>query len=194
LAPTAAVTPGDLFSRILTALEHAGIAYMLTGSFASSYHGAPRATQDIDLVISPSPEQVQALVALLPRDEYYVDAGAALEAVQTEGQFNVIDLRTGWKVDLIIRKSRPFSHEEFNRRRMGKLAGQTMAIATAEDVIIAKLEWSKIGGSMRQIEDAARILHTRANDLDQRYVERWVRALGLDEQWQEVQRRAATAD
>jgi hypothetical protein len=188
------VTPSDIFSRVLAALGQAGIPYMLTGSFASSYHGALRATQDIDLVIAPTAEQVQALVRLLPRDEYYVDEGAALEAFRIEGQFNVVDLRSGWKVDLIIRKSRPFSHEEFDRRRRGNLAGQTMAIATAEDVIIAKLEWSKLGGSARQIDDAARVLARRTNDLDRGYVERWVRELELDEQWREVQRRAATAD
>lgn len=27
---------------------------MLAGSFASSHHGAPRTTQDIDIVVSPS--------------------------------------------------------------------------------------------------------------------------------------------
>ena len=31
--------------------------------------------------------------------------------------FNVIDLATGWKVDLIIRNSRAFSQEEFTRRQ-----------------------------------------------------------------------------
>jgi predicted nucleotidyltransferase len=41
------VTTGDLFGRVLGALEQAGIPCMLTGSFASSYHGAPRATQDM---------------------------------------------------------------------------------------------------------------------------------------------------
>ncbi len=188
------MSPADVFSRVLDALGQVGIPYMLTGSFASSYHGAPRATQDIDLVIAPSPDQVQAFVALLPRDEYYVDAGAAQEAIRSEGQFNVIDLRTGWKVDLIIRKSRPFSREEFARRGWGDVVGQSMMIATVEDVVIAKMEWSKVGGSMRQIEDAARILRTRKSDLDRPYVERWVRELGLDDQWREVQRGAEIAD
>jgi hypothetical protein len=39
------VTAAEVFRRILGAVESAGIPYMLTGSFASSYHGAPRATQ-----------------------------------------------------------------------------------------------------------------------------------------------------
>ena len=61
-------------------LETTGIPYMLTGSFASSYHGLPRATQDIDFVISPTPDQIRALVRILPQDEYYIDENAALDA------------------------------------------------------------------------------------------------------------------
>ncbi len=57
---------------------------MLTGSFASSYHGAPRATQDIDIVIAPSPDQLRALVRFLPETEYYVDLDAALDGLARE--------------------------------------------------------------------------------------------------------------
>lgn len=159
---------------------------MLTGSFASSYHGAPRATQDIDVVISATPQQLRRLVALFPREDYYVDEDAALEAHRTQGQFNIIDLSTGWKVDLIIQKSRPFSREEFQRRSVGEIGGIQLAIATAEDVLIAKLEWAKLGESHRQIEDAATILRIRSSDLDQQYVVNWVRQLGLDEQWRQA--------
>ena len=44
---------------MIAALDAAGIPHMLTGSFASGYHGAPRASQDIDLVIAPSEAQIQ---------------------------------------------------------------------------------------------------------------------------------------
>lgn len=177
------MTTRDLFSRVLGALQTAGIPVMLTGSFASSYHGAPRATQDVDLVIAPTAEQLRALLALLPRDEFYADEGAALEALRLEGQFNLIDLRSGWKVDLIIRKSRPFSREEFDRRRVVQFEGSEVPIATPEDVLIAKMEWARMSESARQIEDAARMLRVRAAQLDQAYVERWVRELDLEEQW-----------
>jgi hypothetical protein len=38
---------------------------MLTGSFASAYHGAPRATQDINLVVAPTAEQLRVLIHAL---------------------------------------------------------------------------------------------------------------------------------
>lgn len=164
---------------------------MLTGSFASSYHGAPRATQDVDLVIAPTGEQLRTFVALLPRDQFYVDEGAAREALRLEGLFNLIDLRTGWKVDLIIRKSRQFSREEFDRRRVVEIEGASVPVASPEDVLIAKMEWARMGQSARQIEDAAKMLSVRAQQLDRTYIEHWVRELGLAEQWDAVQRAAS---
>jgi hypothetical protein len=184
----------DILRRVLGVLEHIGIPYMLTGSFASSFHGKPRATQDIDVVISATPDQLRSLVQLLPREEYYVDEGAALEAQRLQGQFNLLDLSTGWKVDFIIRKARPFSREEFDRRSMVEYEGIPLTMATPEDVLLAKLEWAKLGASERQIEDAAGILRIRQSVLDRDYLERWVRQLGLEEQWNAARRLAGLAD
>jgi hypothetical protein len=63
------------------------------------------------------------------------------------------------------------------------LDGVPVTIATAEDIIISKLEWSKLGGSDRQIRDAAGIPQVRGDGIDRAYIERWIQALGLDEQW-----------
>jgi hypothetical protein len=67
----------DVFGRIVRALDDAGIPYMLTGSFAASYHGHPRATQDIDIVVAPTPDQLVRLRALLPESDYHLDLSAA---------------------------------------------------------------------------------------------------------------------
>jgi predicted nucleotidyltransferase len=85
--------------RITSALDGAGITYMLTGSFASAHHGAPRSTQDIDIVIAADPVQLQTFVRSLSNVEYYSDLDAALEAHERQSLFNVIDLATGWKID-----------------------------------------------------------------------------------------------
>ena len=181
------MTPAELFRTVIAILEDAGIPHMLTGSFASAYHGAPRATQDIDLVIEANTDQVEALVRLLPPSDWYVDKDAALEAVRTEGQFNIIDRQWGWKIDLIVRKSRPFSEAEFRRRQTAELEGARIDVVTAEDLIVAKLEWAKAGGSRRQVEDVASILRMRSGELDLAMVEGWVRAFGLEHEWLEAQ-------
>lgn len=108
----------DVFRRITTALDQAGIAYMVTGSFASAHYGSPRSTQDIDLVIESTADRLAKFVGALPGNEYYVELDAALRAQQKESIFNVIDLATGWKIDFIVRKSRAFSREEFRRQQI----------------------------------------------------------------------------
>jgi hypothetical protein len=177
------MTGTEVLRRITTALEQAGIQYMLSGSFASSYYGSPRTTQDLDIIISATPTQLRAFIGGLPKHWYYADLDAALEAHKRESMFNLIDILTGWKIDLIIRKSRPFSQEEFGRRQMVNLQGPDVFVASAEDMIISKLEWAKLGKSQRHIEDVAAMLRVRWSSMNQPYVERWIRDLGLDPEW-----------
>ncbi len=180
----------EVLRRITATLENSGIAYMLTGSFASAHYGVPRSTQDIDLVIEATAAQLRTFVQSLPGDEYYSDLDAALEAQRKESLFNVIDLATGWKIDLIFRKSRGFSQEEFSRRRVVNLQGLRLFVASAEDIIVAKLEWAKLAKSDRQIEDVSAILRLRWEALDRPYLDRWIAELQLKEHWG-VARRAA---
>lgn len=166
---------------------------MLSGSFASAYYGAPRSTQDIDLVIEATPARLRALVQGLPSDEYYADLDAALEAYKRQSIFNVIDLATGWKIDLIIRKSRAFSQEEF-RRQLVNLQDLPLFVASAEDVVVAKLEWSKLAQSKRHIEDVAGILRMRWESLDRSYLEKWTLELGLETEWNDARRAAGISE
>lgn len=188
------MNPDDVFPRVVGALEGAGIPYMLTGSFASAFYGEMRSTQDIDIIIAPNAEQLRTLVRLLPNDQYYIDANTALDALRHRSQFNIIDLATGWKVDFIVRQDRPFSREEFGRRRNVAFAGMQLTIASAEDVVLAKLEWAQMGESLRQIDDVAGILRLRGADLDFEYIERWVTNLGLQTQWAAARKAAGGTD
>lgn len=173
----------DLLARVTSLLDVAGIPYMLTGSFASTLFGAPRTTQDIDIVIEPTLGTLERLLHSLPDSEYYVSREAAREAYGAEGMFNLVDFATGWKVDLIIRKRRSFSQEEFRRRRPVEMLGMRLFVASAEDVIVAKLEWAKLGESERQLRDVAGILRGQGDALDVGYVERWVTDMQLGPEW-----------
>ena len=192
VASPAAMSPAELFRRITSALDKAGIAYMLTGSFASTYYGAPRSTQDIDVVIEATEGQLRTFVRALPSNEYYADLDAALEAYERQSMFNLIDLSTGWKIDLIIRKSRAFSREEFGRRRQIQLQGVSLFVTSIEDIVIAKLEWSKLAQSHRQIEDIEGILKMQSESMERLYLEKWILELGLEKEWQDAQRAAET--
>jgi len=180
------VTLAELLEEIGRRLAQAGIPYMVTGSLASSFHGEPRATRDIDVVVDPSARALEGFIADLPNDAFYVDLDAARGAFAERTQFNVIETASGWKVDLIIRKNRPFSVEEFARRQPAEVLGFPTFVASAEDMVIAKLEWAMAGESDRQLRDIAAILAVRGDGLDYPYVERWVKALGLEDFWSKV--------
>lgn len=177
----------DALLRVLAqSLSASGTPYMITGSVAAAYHGAARATMDVDAVIDPTPAQLTALVRALEHAGLNVSAEAAHEALTNRSMFSVIDAETGWKADLIVRKRRPFSDEEFARQLPTELLGQRVAVATLEDVTLSKLEWATMGGSARQLEDVRRLLAIGGDAVDLAYIARWIEPLGVRSAWRSV--------
>lgn len=173
----------DLLELVTSKLRESDIPYMLTGSLAGSFHGAPRATQDIDLVIEAPLQDLLELAASLRDAGLYVSDGAIREAHQASGMFNAIDASTGWKIDFIIRKDRSFSEAEFRARQEIELWGMQTSIASAEDMVVAKLERGELGDSERQLRDVAEILRVQGETLDRDRIQRWVEELGLESAW-----------
>lgn len=176
-----------LLGLVVGALDATGVPYMITGSIASSVHGAPRATRDLDIVIDPDAGSLEALVRGLQSAGLYVDIEAATAALRDRAQFNAIDGTSGWKIDLVVRKDRPFSKVEFERRRRIDLHGTVAWVASPEDMILVKLEWAAATDSDRQLGDVAAMVDVGRGSLDVEYLERWVAELGLDESWRRVQ-------
>jgi len=156
---------------------------MLVGSFASNVYGAGRATQDVDFLVAASADKIEAFLKLLSPNDYYFDSQDAIQAVRHSSMFNLIDKNTGFKIDIIFQKPTPFNQEEFRRRTQANVEGVRLFVATAEDVVLSKLEWAKLGESSRQIEDVAGILKARASSLDRVYVEKWVKEMKLSSEW-----------
>jgi hypothetical protein len=99
-------------------------------------------------------------------------------------QFNAIGPDAS-KVDFIVRRDRPFSVEEFGRRERADLLGTPGFVTTAEDLVLAKLEWASVSGSERQLRDVAGILAI-ADALDTAYIDRWAGTLGVADAWRAV--------
>ncbi len=179
----------DFLKRMAQLLETAGIPFMLAGSHGSSYHGQPRATNDVDLVIDPTAEQLERFLALLG-DQYYADPQTAREALRRRSLFNVVDFDEGWKADLILRKDRPFSVEELKRRQLGTYHGYSVPIASPEDVILTKLEWNNLTPSDRQVKDALNVAVVQGAKLDLAHLRKWAPSLGVADQLEELLREA----
>jgi hypothetical protein len=174
----------SFLTLVVDVLNRADIPYMLAGSLASSIHGVPRATNDVDLVIDPSTSALDSFVRYLNELDVYIDADLARTELIRRGQFNIIDPQATWKADLIYRKDRAFSRTEFARRVRAAPLGVELYIATAEDTLLAKLEWARLGQSERQILDVVGIIEVSDADLDVAYIESWLDELLVRELWE----------
>jgi nicotinamide riboside kinase len=172
----------ELLAKIVEALDAAGIKHMVTGSFASTFHGEPRMTRDIDIVIDPDTTTIAVFVEQFDTNTFYIDD--AIAATARRDMFNVIDVTTGWKVDLIICKDRAFSKEEFQRRVPTTIGGVATYVASAEDTILSKLEWSARSGSERQRRDVVSVIQVQRSTLDFDYLEYWANELDIADQLQ----------
>ncbi len=171
--------------QIIERLEQAGIPYMITGSLSSGVYGEARSTNDIDIIIAPTPAQLDAFVASAD-PKWYVSAEMARDALSDRGMFNVIDPFSGWKTDLIIRKDSPFNVQAFDRRVQVDFMDRKVYMVTPEDAILTKLEWARKTKSERQLRDVAGILRVSGDRLDRDYLARWARELGVSDLLQKV--------
>jgi hypothetical protein len=184
------MSQAEFLLQIAQWLGALGVPFMVTGSHSSGYHGHARPTQDIDIVIDPTADQLEQFLALVG-DRYYLSPEAARDALQRRSMYNIIDFSGGWKADLIVWKDRPFSIEELRRRQPGQFQGASLPVATPENGILSKLEWNKITPSERQLRDALHVAVVQWARLDLQYLRRWAPSLGVADQLEELLREAA---
>lgn len=171
--------------RVIDVLDELGIRYHVGGSYASSIHGIPRQTQDIDLVVELPPRAAGPLASKLG-DAFYVDEKSVSRAAREKTSVNVIHLESGIKVDLFVRGDAPFDLEEFRRHRREMIRRDPeryVYVKTAEDILLRKLSWYRMGGetSDRQWSDVLGIARTHGETLDRAYLERWGRELAVED-------------
>jgi hypothetical protein len=164
-------------------LDALGVAYFVGGSVASALYGAARSTLDSDLVADLKVEHASPLVHMLAAT-FYADEVSIREAIERRSSFNLIHLDTSFKVDVFVRRARPFDDSQFQRRRAQTIANdpdRSVVVASAEDSVLAKLEWYRMGGDVsdRQWRDILGMLIVRAGRLDSAYLAYWAEQLGV---------------
>jgi hypothetical protein len=169
---------------VIDVLEEIEIRYHVGGSYASSIHGIPRQTQDIDLVVD-LPLTVVDRLASMVRDDFYVDEESARRAIRDKSSFNIIHFESGIKVDLFVRGDAPFDLEEFRRHRPVLIQAEPerrVYVKTAEDILLRKLHWYRQGGEVsdRQWTDVLGVARIHGDALDRAYLERWAPELGVE--------------
>jgi hypothetical protein len=178
----------DEITRALTpvavAFDALSIPYFIGGSVALHAHSAYRMTNDIDLVADVHTEHADLLEMHL-KAEYYADAYMIRQAVLRASSFNVIHFETAIKVDVFILKKLPYTQEQMRRRISETLlpGGRTFSFVSAEDMVLSKLDWYRIGGEMsaRQWNDIKGVLRNKDDDLDYLYMVQWAKQIGVSD-------------
>jgi hypothetical protein len=165
--------------------DNLAIPYALGGAMASSLYGINRYTRDADLAVEPFPGHVAQLAASFGRD-YYVSVAAIQDAIQRRASFNIIHTRTGFKIDVFIRKDRPFEESAMKRRVavvLPDLPAQPMTLLTPEDAVLFKLEWYRLSNEAldQQWKDILGVLKVQAGRMDEAYLDRWAAELHVSD-------------
>jgi len=174
----------DIALKVAVALTSVGAEYFVGGSLASSLQGEPRATNDIDFVISMPAGRVNALRDALG-GEFEVDTDMLRDAVLHARSANAFYLPVVTKIDFFGRGYEPFDESEFSRRSSTVVdsAGQSLFVKSAEDTVLRKLLWFREGGSVseKQWRDIVGVLRISQKAIDSAYLDSWAIRLNLTE-------------
>ncbi len=182
----------DLLRYIVECLEKLNIRYFITGAVASIAYGEPRLTNDIDIVADLSERDIPRLKRCFPEDVFYFDEESAEKAVRSCFQFNIIHPASGLKIDVMISKRDEFDVNRFHRiRRFRALEGIDANFASPEDVILKKMEYYAEGGSEKHLRDISGMIKISAEIIDFAYLSDWAERLGLEDFWEEIQKRVS---
>ncbi len=167
-------------------LEELDVPYLIGGSVASIIHGEPRLTNDIDLVADIREEQISQLVAALETD-FYVDDKAIRRAIRERKSFNILYLKTMYKVDIFIPRGDEWSREQMRLREGKNLvdgdSSTVRLVSNPETTLLQKLWWFRLGNEVsdRQWRDALGILKIKADRLDYDYLKHWAARLAVSD-------------
>ncbi len=166
-----------LLHRVTEGLQKFNIPYMLSGSVAMSVYTLPRMTMDINIVIELSHNNVDEFLSLF-REDFYVDSTSVKEEIRRNGMFNVIDFKSGFKVDFIIKKESEYRKLEFSRKQKKRIGGKEVWVVSSEDLVISKIEWIQLLQSPKQINDIENLLDNK--EIDKNYILKWCNTLKLN--------------
>lgn len=180
----------DLFLPFVREFEALGLAYMLTGSVASTLYGEPRVTHVVDVVLALPRSKVRAFASAFPLERFYCPPEEVIVAEslrRQRGHFNLIAHDTGFKADVFLANEDWLHAAALGLRRRIVIDDTEVSVAPPEYVIVRKLEFYREGGSEKHLRDIRAMLQISAELIDRDRLTAWVARLGLEPEWRRAQ-------
>ena len=167
---------------VIDRLDRLAGRWYLTGSWALAAYAEPRMTRDIDVVLEATPTDYESRIRPAFEGDFLVNDPIDLGGRWMGGLIHRVELV---RVDLIFGRTDAWARAAMDRRvRLDHPALGPVWILTAEDLVIAKLEWSA-GTSELQLRDVRSIIRL-VDALDWPYLERYAAILGIGDRLEAV--------
>ena len=141
------------FRDLLVLLADAAVEFLVVGAYALAFHGAPRASGDIDLFVRPSPENARRLFdALMRFGAPLASAGVTAADFEQTGMVYQMGLPPR-RIDLLTEISGLGFDEAWASRVAAEVEGRTVFFIGRE----ALLKNKAATGRPKDIADIARL-------------------------------------
>lgn len=172
--------------EVIQALTAAGVPYMVVGSLSSNVYGVPRSTSDADFLVETTDASIVSVMKHLG-SAYVLDPQMSFEGITGSYRHRIRHVPTAFLVELFsLNPSDPHDKERFGRRRLMKFAAREVQVASAEDVIITKLRWSRHANRSKDTADIRSVISVYGKKIDWDYVHRWCAIHGTAELLQKI--------
>ena len=143
----------DDFRDLLVAFGEAGVEFVIVGAYAVAFHGAPRASGDIDVFVRPSPENAARVLSALARFGAPLEA-AGLTAVDFARPGTVYQIGLPpRRVDVMTEISGLTFDEAWASRVTAEVGGQVVSFIGRAALVKNK----EATGRLKDAADAARL-------------------------------------
>ena len=177
---------------VIEAIEASDLEYLLGGAVAAWAWGEPRATQDLDVVLSIPVESVGKLSRELEVRDMLVPPDVILDAILDERAdlpISAIHVYSGYKADLYPLRTHDDLRQSAMQRRLHVNLGPELGevyLHTPEDLILYKLWYYNLNQQTKHLRDITSIVLTVGDELDSGYIEYWADRKGTITLWREI--------
>lgn len=160
----------DRLRDVATILDRLAVPWVLGGSLASSIYGEPRPTNDIDLAVQISVDDIDRLVGAFEED-FYIDAGMISDAIRHSSSFNLIHYASSFKIDMFVSGDSILDRRQMEsreRKQMPDVDDLAVWIAPPMEQVLRKVWWFQQGSGVsdRQWRDVMYMLKQQEKTID----------------------------